>query len=444
MAIKGLTDSIPEAGLYPVIGKLRKGAKKTDPKKPGLELEYWRFTSEYPGVEAAFYGAYNAEPKIVNVILPYPKAFGEVPGEVNFTASMEEWRGALVLVHRCDGEYCYRWYDDDSGKYVDDPRQEQRRPCPYSDLAGDEQKTRTTKHPGCRARGRLSVIVPELVAAGHVGVVIVQTGGQHDITHIIGVLNRVQRAVERRDKTLEGVPFTLMRVSEVISTPGWKDDEPGTRRRSEKHNVKLVPVADWESATLAALKDDATAPRLLPASVLDDGNGDDIEGGIIENGAPVEEPEDGGPAEEPEPEPANGDRPYPPETVRRGLRGRAGWTKDEEGEYTVRQADDKQQPPDPRDVQRVAALIETAFDVPANTADDKTRARRAVLMYAFGQDSGKLLTDLETRALLAWQESEADPWEPNDYAVQETRQMFAARGVEKGQIALDLVEEETE
>ena len=67
MPIKNLTNRQPQ---FPEIGQLRKGAKKKG-KQIGRDLDYFRFTSDIPEVQAAFEAEYNGEPRLVNVFLPF-------------------------------------------------------------------------------------------------------------------------------------------------------------------------------------------------------------------------------------------------------------------------------------------------------------------------------------------------------------------------------------
>ena len=123
-------------------------ARKPDAKRPGPELEYWRFTSERADLVATFNAAYPDKPKVVDAYLPFPDM------ERNWQTWYEEY-DAGGLRHRCDGRTMTRWRKQD-GSYQDGEQ-----PCPY--FAGRE---RTDKNPGCKQVGRLYLVLPALIKAG--------------------------------------------------------------------------------------------------------------------------------------------------------------------------------------------------------------------------------------------------------------------------------------
>lgn len=223
MPIIGLTDDNSASNTWPRLGKLRKGGVKT-PKKPGEDLNHFRFTSDNPQVAAAFDAAFGKTPNSLMVFLPY-RNVGE-----NFPTWCEIWN-ASGLEHRCDGQTMVRWREGDKiisgaklctgGHKNDDPRQD--------------------------AVGRLEVIIPQLLEAGYVGTVTMETHADgNDMPFIFGVLNTVMDA--RGD--LRGVPFRLYRQLENIGVPGY-GDRAGQRARADKWLVKIEPAAEWVRAQLA-------------------------------------------------------------------------------------------------------------------------------------------------------------------------------------------------
>ena len=175
MPIKNLTDNV--IPRFPRLGKLRKGGEKpTTGNKPGAELNYFRFTSENPAIVAAFTEAYGAQPAMLRVYLPYPST------EMNFATWKEAW-AAGGLVHRCDGETCQIWRTPD-GKYSQQPK-----PCPG----------------GCKEVGRLEVILPELITAGYVGYVTLETHSLHDLMNITATLEAVRQSAQDRPNGLQGI-----------------------------------------------------------------------------------------------------------------------------------------------------------------------------------------------------------------------------------------------
>ncbi len=222
MSIKGLTDNVLPA--FPRLGKLRKGAAQENGRL-GREQSFWRFASERTDVSAAFTAAFGAQPVAITIYLPYA-AVAE-----NFTTWREEWT-AGGMVHRCDGETMTIWRTP-TGHYDSTPR-----PCPN---AGQEK-------PACKPVGRLTVIIPELIQAGYVGYVTMETHSLNDLLSIQASLLAVAEARRGNEMGLRGVPFVLRRVPELISTPG----EDGKRVRRQKYLVKLEPLADWVALQLEA------------------------------------------------------------------------------------------------------------------------------------------------------------------------------------------------
>ena len=187
MPIKHLQLDRPAA--FPCIGKLRKGGEKQTNAKGkevmGRDLDHFRFTTDDADAATAFGAYYGAEPKAINVFLPYATT------DENFQAWLEEYR-AGGLVRRCDGETCV-FQRDAKGIAVTMPT-----PC--------------SKSCGCKQVGRLSVIVPELVRMAYV------TVETHSVYDIIQLTENLQAAQAMRGD-LRGIPFILSRREREISTP---------------------------------------------------------------------------------------------------------------------------------------------------------------------------------------------------------------------------------
>ncbi len=227
MPIRGLTDRHKPA--FPELGQLRKGAQKPE-RGPGKDLDHFRFTSEQTEVARAFHDAYGDQPKMLTVYLPYKKP------EENFEAWKEAYK-ASQLLHRCDGETMVLWYGED-GKYHTEPKT----------CVGE-----------CKAAGRLKVILPELIKAGHIGFVTVLTTSLHDI---MSLQSSLEAAAEVSPAGLSGVPMLLWRQPEKISTPV----APGSkeRRRKSMSLLKLAPATRWVQAQLAAAESRAFAMLEAP------------------------------------------------------------------------------------------------------------------------------------------------------------------------------------
>jgi len=256
MAIKGLTDSAP---ALPQIMTIRKGGPKTDPKKPGPDLQYFRADTADIDAMAAFKAIYGDQPKAISVLLPFASL------EENFEAWQEEYV-ASGLKHRCDGQTCVLWLKKDN-TYSTDPV-----PCPG----------------GCKATARLKVIIPEL---GRMAIAVVLTTSKHDIINIHRNLLALQQGVGR----LNGIRLWLRRVPVKISTP-----TADGRARREKWLIQIEPAKEWVAAYLATSEQRALssaqgqlpAPQQLalnpaPADFDDDDDDEVFEGETVEEAASI-------------------------------------------------------------------------------------------------------------------------------------------------------------
>lgn len=232
--------------VFPRIGILRKGAAKSG-NKPGADLSYFRFDTDDADAAQSFAKAYPGEPRQINIYLPYDSA------EENF----QVWQEAYVaggLKHRCDGEVCTIWQKPD-GTYSQEPV-----PCPG----------------GCKEVGRLAVIIPELARMAYV------TVETHSINDILQLTSNLQAAQAMRG-TLKGMPLTLTRRPQEISTP----TAGGGRARRTKWLLFLEPHPDWVRVQLEVMHrralsvgDDYIAP-VAPLRQLTDGRTVDVGTGEI-------------------------------------------------------------------------------------------------------------------------------------------------------------------
>ncbi len=225
MPILGLTDTQSIAAAYPVIGKLRKGAEKPE-KGPGRDLDHFRFTSDNPDVLAAFEAAYPTPEsrRAINCLV-----VGESPEKV--LDSWMEFRDATKLVRRCDGQSLETEYVN--GRYVtyQGLSLDLRPPCkgcPNGNMPAGES---------CKPVGRMSVIIKELLEAGYVGRVAVETHSIHDLLQLPANLEQAEEDFGRVDR----VPFVLRRVKTQVSTPRPN----GVRAREWKWLLQLLPTAQW-------------------------------------------------------------------------------------------------------------------------------------------------------------------------------------------------------
>lgn len=221
MPIKNLTTNVKPR--FPSLGKLRKGEARTQEdvarNRPGKDLPgTFRFTSDDPAIEAAFASAYGDRPNSLAVFLPN-KGIDD-----NWEAWKEHWV-AGGLKHRCDGETCVIWQDD-QGAYHKDPK-----PCPGE----------------CKEVGRLQVLLPELLRAGYVGYVTFETHSKNDIISLQACME--DAAAKGNGHGLQGIEFRLYRIEQAISTP---DPKTGKRARRKKWLVKLTPSVRWVQAQIAS------------------------------------------------------------------------------------------------------------------------------------------------------------------------------------------------
>lgn len=251
MPIKGLTDDI--APRLPSLGKLRKGAEKPE-RGPGKDLQHFRFTGAKPEIEQAFIAAYGEAPGSLTVYLPYPSA------DACFETWQEEW-AAGGLVHRCDGQVMSIWRE--GAGYV-----RGQKPCPY--FTGEKQRIKN-RQPGCDEVGRLLVILPDLVRAGHVGYVTLETHSKHDMLNILGALKAAEEHAGERG--LLGIPFTLYRREEEISTP----TDEGGRATRKKWLVYIEPQAAWVQVRMQLAHAEALALPAPEPTVIDGETGEIVE-----------------------------------------------------------------------------------------------------------------------------------------------------------------------
>lgn len=246
MPIIGLTDEITP--MLPCMGKLRKGGEKQGGKY-GPDLDHFRFTSENHDVLAAYVAAFGDNKQRVLTVALYGDSVDAV-----FATWCEVW-SRTGLQHRCDGKNMSVWLEGD--KY-----RRGSQPCNPKSHEGDDPLNDVV--------GRLNVIIPELLQAGHVGYVVLETHGKHDILAI----SRVLHEIVKRGGNLDGFPVTLRRVQREISTPGF-GDRAGQRSRVKKWLVEIEPIRQWMDSQLLTARS-AAIGELPPPRVIDNETGEII------------------------------------------------------------------------------------------------------------------------------------------------------------------------
>ena len=269
MPIRGVSDRDSTGQGFKIIGKLRKGGPKQqrgDREIFGEDLDHFRFTSDDPEVVKAFHAAYGNEPRSLMVYLPYDTM------EENF-GSWRELYGLNGLTKlRCDGENWVDWIDGAHHYHGEKPCDKDFRDTP-------------NRCPRCSLQpvGRLSLILPELWYAKHIGLVTLETHSWNDIHAIASKLAQCE--------PLKGKTFTLWREDTKIGAPNEKQ---GTRMAVTKSLVYIeltndYLVAAFEAAERRALVD---AELLALPEPSEDDSGPQWQ--VVETRAPV-------PAAEPKP-----------------------------------------------------------------------------------------------------------------------------------------------
>lgn len=231
MPIIGLTD---QRAAFPEIGQIRKGAKKTDEKKPGPDLDHFRFVADTETMRV-FKQLFGDKPQEIRFMSPFDKT------DQIFEAWKEEYT-ASSLKHRCDGVHCV----DPNGKYYDPPK-----PCPS----------------GCKQTGRLKIVIREL---NRLGYITVHTTSIWDILTIHQNLS----AIEMLRGSLRGIPLVLKRVKRAISTPSGSN---GNRARREKWLLSIEAAPEWVEKQLAGMQQTALLEAANEPLMLSAGNIAEIE-----------------------------------------------------------------------------------------------------------------------------------------------------------------------
>lgn len=242
MPIKGLTDR----GLsFPEIGRIRKGAPKTQANRPGADLGQYFRVDFAEGEEAAadtFVSVYGEQPKQIRVILP----FDEI--ERCWDAYLEAYVRSRMIA-QSDGEiYLYR-IDGDTGEILVKNGLDVRtgRPVPYNE--GDVVYTWTSKQGKvfplqCKPTGRLKVIVPELARAAYLTLI---TSSKWDVIHLSEQLAALK---ELNQGVIKGIPLVLKRRPKELSAR----NPDGSAIRVKKYLISVEADPSWVRAKVSNLR----------------------------------------------------------------------------------------------------------------------------------------------------------------------------------------------
>lgn len=229
MPIKGITTQDTENRL-PLLGRIYKGEAKTDPRKPGKDLTYFRveFSPEYEYLRPIFTQLYGEKPE------RFERVFlnGSNP-DLAFSTWNEE-HSASKMIRRCDNEQQVKWFDQQTGEYSTTPI-----PC-----IQQAKNPKTEHHCDCKFIGRLPIILPDLMAAsGAIGYFLLSTHSIHDIRSLHGIITFIHSQLSTRGIPLQSVPFTFGRVMREIEIP-VKDKRSGQMTRTKAKKSMLYLQAD--------------------------------------------------------------------------------------------------------------------------------------------------------------------------------------------------------
>ncbi len=255
MAIKHLIEDIKPGEGFPKIGKLHKGAARTEAdlskNRPGKDLSYFRmaFEPQFEYLEPLWNELYGGTPDVFDPVYVYGNTVAE-----SFDFWKEEWT-VTKLLHRCDGDEQVLRFDEQMGTYL-----KSRVPCAV---------------PACQCKpvGRLSLLLPDFAdASGVLGVVTAETHSIHDIIEIYKTLKRL----ESMTGTVMGIPLRFGRAPEKISVPKGKGARSaGERMKVEKSLFYLHVNEEYtrqyflpalRAAAVTPLFAQGNAPAQLPAS----------------------------------------------------------------------------------------------------------------------------------------------------------------------------------
>ena len=121
-------------------------------------------------------------------------------------------------------------------------------------------------------------MIPELLQAGFVGYVLVETHSKNDIVSILASLLQIEAECKRYGGEMVGVLCRLQRVEEEITTPEWEGDPAGKRHKVKKSLLKLSPAPEWVQAIRLEARHRALPARLQEPDEPLLGTGDVVDG----------------------------------------------------------------------------------------------------------------------------------------------------------------------
>jgi hypothetical protein len=240
-------DREQKAFTWPIAVIVRKGAAKTDEKRPGKDLEVLRLVGTKPEIQAKINEVFHGDTvPSLHCYLAYADP------KTAYWERCEKWAGGgqgrpNKLIHRCDGVTMEKWWDASKNDYSFEPK-----PCDK----------------GCKATGWLRLFVPELDDAGVKGDVVVTTTAWNDVNYLFGLMQEIERVAKENGVPMSHVPLIIRRARRDVS---HKQD--GRRMAVSKSLLEVVLADRVIAARQAATVDTSTG------EVLDEGEDEWLETG---------------------------------------------------------------------------------------------------------------------------------------------------------------------
>lgn len=200
MAIKRYSPTERSARVQP-IGKIFKGAAKVDPKRPGSNLDYFRFvphgtmSDRLQEIWDQFYGD---KPKEIQIFFKHD----------NIDHLIDDWYSEFgtggLLKTKCDGETITEWRDDRGAYHLDKPK-----PCraPNSPSGCDK----------CKASALIKFGVPEFRYMGYSGNFELSTTSINDIVFLKTQLQEIAAELALVGVSIKYAPLILSRSPRMIT-----------------------------------------------------------------------------------------------------------------------------------------------------------------------------------------------------------------------------------
>ncbi len=238
-------------GSAPIGVRVRKGDPKTDPKRPGADLDHFRFdvAEDEPSVpvkavEQALIDLYGNEPRVIRGVFFYtPDPWSEVN---------EQWgvgkNDTPMVLRRCDGQTMSRCMTGDKISF--DPL-----PC----ACQHEEK------PKCKQTGRLVFWLPELCErVGSLFLCMLVTHGENDIANIG---DTVDSMTERLGNAVKNVSFVLSRKPKPVVGGGMQVIKHMVYLYSEDKAAQLTAQSALNQGAAFALPAGNTEPQRFEVEV---------------------------------------------------------------------------------------------------------------------------------------------------------------------------------